>query len=134
MHFISLACDNCSLASHHKIWYDLELDFQWPSHQGRAITLQELLMVLASDSGDYPKANLLYGVCENTSLVTTYNKKVVLPASKSKMHISFLVLGLCFLVEVGTINVDIGIYKKLMILLVLMILYISWVHQLADFE
>jgi len=43
-------------------------------------------------------------------------------------------LGLCFLVEVSTIYVDISMYKKLVTSIDTMILYIIWVHQLANFE
>ena len=81
-------------------------------------------MVLTSDSSDYTKANLLYRVCENTGLVTMYNEKVVLPASEFKAHTSLLILGLCFLVEVGTLYVDIGMYKKLVMSIDIMIPYI----------
>ena len=134
MHFISVASDNYLPASHQKIWYDLDLDYLWPPHQGRSIPLGEILSVLASDSGDYTKANLLYGVCENTGLVTTYDEKVVLPMSKFKAHTSLLILGLCFLVEVSTLYVNIGMYKKLVMSLDSEIPYIVRVCQLADFE
>ena len=90
--------------------------------------------MLASDTGDYTKANLLYGVCENTGLITTYDEKVVLPTSKFKAHTSLLILGLCFLVDVGTIYVDIGMYKKLVMSIDTKIPYIIWVCQLTDFE
>jgi len=83
------------------------------AHQGRAIPLGEILSVLTSDSSDYTKANLLYGVWENTSLITTYNKQVVPPMSEFKAHTSLLILGLCFFVEVNTIYVDVSTYKKL---------------------
>ena len=94
----------------------------------------EILSVLASDGGDYTKANLLYGVCENTSLITTYNEKVVLPTSEFKAHTSLLILGLCFLIEVSTLYIDIGTYKKLVTSLDSEIPYIVWVRQLANFE
>ena len=112
----------------------MELDYLWPPHQGRPIPLREILSVLASNSGDYTKANLLYGVCENTGLVTTYDEKVVLPTSEFKAHTSLLILGLCFLIEVGTLYVDIGTYKKLVTSLDSEIPYIVRVRQLADFE
>ena len=133
-YFISVASDNYLPASHQKIWYNLDLNYLWPPHKGRSIPLGEILSVLASDSGDYTKANLLYGVCENTSLITTYNEKVVLPASEFKAHTSLLILGLCFLVEVGTLYVDVGTYKKLVMSLDSEIPYIVRVRQLADFE
>ena len=90
--------------------------------------------MLASDSGDYTKANLLYGVCENTGLITTYDEKVVLPTSEFKAHTSLLILGLCFLVEVSTLYVDVGMYKKLVTSLDSKIPYIVRVCQLANFE
>ena len=132
MHFISVASDNYSPASHQKIWYDLDLDYLWPPHQGRAIPLGVILSVLMSDSSDYTKANLLYGVCENSGLITMYDEKVVLPTSEFKAHTSLLILGLCFLI--GTIYKDIGTYKKLVMSIGTKIPYIVWVHQLADFE
>jgi len=89
MHFISVASDKYSPAIHQKIWYDLDLNYLWPPHQGRSIPLGEILLVLASNSGDYTKANLLYGVCEITSLFTMYDEKVVLPMSEFKAHTSF---------------------------------------------
>jgi len=134
MHFISIASDNYSPASHQKIWYNLDLNYLWPPHQGRAIPLREILSVLASDSSDYTKANLLYRVCENTGLITTYDEKVVLPTSEFKAHTSLLILGLCFLVEVGTLYVDISMYKKLVMSLDSKIPYIVCVCQLADFK
>jgi len=90
MHFISVASDNYSPASHQKIWYNLDLNYLWPSHQERAIQQGEILLVLASDSSDYIRASLLYRVCENTGLITTYDKKVVLPTSKSKHILVYL--------------------------------------------
>ena len=134
MHFISIASDNYLPASHQKIWYNLDLDYLWLPHQGRPIPLREILSVLASDSSDYTKANLLYGVCKNTGLVTTYDEKVVLPTSEFKAHTSLLILGLCFLVEVGTLYVNIGTYKKLVTSLDSEIAYIVRVCQLIDFE
>ena len=98
------------------------------------IPLREILSVLASDSGDYTKANLLYRVCKNTGLVTMYDEKVVLPVSEFKAHTSLLILGLCFLVEVGTLYINIGTYKKLVMSLDSEIPYIVRVCQLADFE
>jgi len=136
-HFISVASDNYLPASHQKIWYDLDLDYLWPPHQGRSIPLREILSVLTSDSSNYTKANLLYGVCENTGLITPVLllcTKVVLPASEFKAHTSLLILGLCFLVEVGTLYVNIGMYKKLVTSLDSKIPYIIRVHQLANFE
>ena len=83
MQFISVASDNYSPAGHQKIWYELDLDYLWPPHKGRAIPLGEILLVLMSHS-DYTKANLLYGVCENTSLITTYDEKWCYPCPNSK--------------------------------------------------
>jgi len=133
-HFISVASDNYLPASHQKIWYDLDLDYLWLPHKGRAIPLGEILLVLASDSGNYTKANLLYGVCENAGLITTYDEKVVLPASEFKAHTSLLILGLCFLIEVSTFYIDIGMYKELVTSLDSKTPYIIRVRQLADFE
>ena len=132
--FISVASDNYLPASHQKIWYDLDLNYLWLPHKGRAIPLGKILSVLTSNSGNYTKANLLYGVCENTGLVTTYDEKVVLPASKFKAHTSLLMLGLCFLIEVGTLYINVGTYKKLVMSLDSKIPYIIWVCQLTDFE
>ena len=132
--FISIASDNCSPTSHQKILYNLDLNYLWPPHQGRPIPLGEILSVLTSDRSDYTKANLLYGVCKNTGLITTYDKKVVLPMSKFKAHTSLLILGLCFLIEVGTLYINVGTYKTLVTSLDSEIPYIIWVHQLTDFE
>ena len=134
MHFISIVSNNYLPASHQKIWYNLDHDYLWLPHQGRSIPLGEILLVLTSDSSDYTKANLLYGVCENTSLVTMYDEKVVLPTSEFKAHTSLLILGLCFLIEVGTLYINIGTYKKLVMSLDSKIPYIVWVRQLANFE
>jgi len=133
MHFISIASDNYSPASHQKIWYDLDLDYPWLPHQGRAIPLREIVSVLASNSSDYTKANVLYGVCENTGLVTMYDEKVALPMSEFTAHTSLLILGICFLIEVGTIYVDVGMYKKVVMSLDTKIPYIVRLCQLADF-
>ena len=67
---------------------------------------------------------------------TEFAKTLVslLPASKFKAHTSLLILGLCFLVEVGKLYVDIGTYKKLVTTLDSEIPYIIQVCQLADFE
>ena len=134
MHFIGISSDNYSPASHQKIWYDLDLHFLWLPHQGRAIPLGKILLVLTSDSSDYTKANLLYGVCKNMGLLTTYDEKVVLPASEFKAHTSFLILGLCFLIEVGMNYVDVSTYKKLVMSIDTEIPYIVWGHQRTDFE
>jgi len=133
MHFIGIASVNYSPASHQKIWYDLDLNYLWLPHQGRAIPLGEILSVLTSNSSDFTKANLLYGICENTGLITMYDEKVVLPTFEFKAHTSLLILGLWFLIEVSTIFVDVSMYKKLVMSIDTKIPYIIWVHQLADF-
>ena len=54
--------------------------------------------------------------------------------SEFKAHTSLLILGLCFFIEVGTLYLDIGMYKKLVMSLDSEIPYIVWVCQLTDFE
>ena len=49
---------------------------------------------------------------------------MVLPTSEFKAHTSLLILGLCFLIEVSTIYIDIGMYKKLVMSIDIMIPYI----------
>ena len=62
-----------------------------------------------------------------------YDEKVVLPMSEFKAHTSLLIIGICFLIKVGTIYVDVGMYKKLVMSLDTKIPYIVRLCQLADF-
>jgi len=59
-----------------KVWYDLNFDHHWPSHNNeREIPLGEILTVLDSNSANYiDDVNLLYGVCERKGVLTLHDK------------------------------------------------------------
>jgi len=133
MHFISIASGHYSPASHQKMWYDLDLDYLWPPHQEEPYHLEKSCWCLHPIVLITPRPIYIWSLWKHPSHYYVWQKEV-LPTCKFKAHAHLHILGLSFLVEVGTIYIDVSMYKKLVMSIDTMIPYIIHVQQLTDFE